>query len=531
MVAFRFLMTTHASVFLAAAAPVLFVIAALVARLEPGRRIPRLSRALSIAAAGGVLVSFATIVAVAMAGPMTSPSLGGLGLRLDPLSVTLSAMVALLAAVIVRFSRTYLDGDPRRGVFLGRLAATIASVQVLVLADHLVLFVGAWMATSLTLHRLLVFYGARRGAVVAARKKFIVARLGDACLIGAAIWLYAAVGSGDFGALFAASLDGATITGVGILLAVTALLKSAQFPTHGWLIEVMETPTPVSALLHAGLLNAGPFLIVRFAPIASESALASGLLVVGGGFTALFASAALLTQPAVKTALGYSSAAHMGFMLLVSGLGVYPAVILHLVAHSFYKAHAFLSAGSAVETAVAARVVPPTAGGGGRLAGAVLRLGRAVLGAGLALGIYAGLALLFGGMLPSASPLGDPALLLVGAMLVLGLTQLLTPALDRGLPWSTATQIAGLTVAVGLAFFALETATAGWLAASLPPRTVPPTSVLVAAGLIVASFAVAIGLQLVGAGRTRTGRALYLHLRQGFYANALFDRLVGTYRR
>ncbi len=123
----------------------------------------------------------------------------------------------------------------------------------------------------------------------------------------------------------------------------------------------METPTPVSALLHAGILNAGPFIAIRMAFVIDGANLATTLLIVVGGLTAVFASVVLLTQPSVKVALGYSSAAHMGFMLMVCGMGIYPAALLHLVAHSFYKAHAFLSSGSAIDEARAAKVaLPPT---------------------------------------------------------------------------------------------------------------------------------------------------------------------------
>ena len=167
--------------------------------------------------------------------------------------------------------------------------------------------------------------------------------------IGAAALLFQQFGTGDLETIFnglqvmpAGALP-ATVEGAAALIAVAAILKSAQFPTHSWLVEVMETPTPVSALLHAGILNAGPFLAVRLSFVLEQATVAPLLLIAFGAFTALFASKALLTQHSIKVGLGYSSAAHMGFMLMICGLGVYAAAILHLVAHSFYKAHAFLS--------------------------------------------------------------------------------------------------------------------------------------------------------------------------------------------
>ena len=139
------------------------------------------------------------------------------------------------------------------------------------------------------------------------------------------------------------------------LLALAALLKSAQFPTHGWLTEVMETPTPVSALLHAGVINAGGFLLIRFADVMVLHPSVMAVLVMIGGFTALFGGLVMLTQPAVKTSLAWSTVAQMGFMVLECGLGLFPLALLHIVAHSLYKAHSFLASGAAVETIAANR--------------------------------------------------------------------------------------------------------------------------------------------------------------------------------
>jgi len=514
----------------AAIAPLtLLAVAALSAFLRGPR--PRVLERAAVAAAGiGVLVTPVVGYLYAAGGTLVTPVVGlpdaqlGLSLRLDALSVTIFTMVALLALVVIRFSRTYLDGDPRQGVFLGRLAMTVASVEVLVLAGNLAVFLLAWIATSLTLHTLLVFYPERRGARVAARKKFIVARLGDVGILAAGACVYQAVGTGDLGAILAAAPQAtgeaaSTLAIAAALLAVAALLKSAQFPTHGWLVEVMETPTPVSALLHAGILNAGPFLVVRFAPVMQHGAAAPTLLVVVGGFTALFASVVLLTQPSVKVALGYSSAAHMGFMLLVCGLGVYPAAILHLVAHSFYKAHAFLSSGSAVETAVGARVRASA-----RLRSPARALGSAVV----ALAIYGGFAALFGVDVAS-----EPALLAVGAILVMGLTQLVAPAVDSTSRFGVVARATGLAAVVAIAFFGLEAGAAALLAPALPGQAAPSALTLSLTAVVLVAFGAAIALQVLGGGPVgaRLRHAAYVHLRNGLYANALFDRFVGAFRR
>jgi NAD(P)H-quinone oxidoreductase subunit 5 len=331
-------------------------------------------------------------------GTLLSPTWGGHGLglsiQLDPLSVVMLCMISLLAILVVQYSVNYLAGDDRQGVFFGWLAATIAAVELLVVSGNLVLLVAAWIAMSLSLHRLLAFYPQRPDAIIAARKKFIANRVGDAFLIAAAALLYAHFGTGDLQQIFAGmeavgsagwSFGAVGLAALGIALA--GILKAAQFPTHGWLIEVMETPTPVSALLHAGILNAGPFLVARFAFVVDGATLAQVVLILVGGFTALFSSSALLTQPAIKIALGYSSAAHMGFMLMVCGFGVYPAAILHLVAHSFYKAHAFLSSGSVVDEARAEKMALP-----GRLGSPLRVLGSIAI----AVGVYGGYSWLWG---------------------------------------------------------------------------------------------------------------------------------------
>jgi NAD(P)H-quinone oxidoreductase subunit 5 len=144
-------------------------------------------------------------------------------------------------------------------------------------------------------------------------------------------------------------------TWVAAFLALAAILKSAQFPTHGWLTEVMETPTPVSALLHAGVINAGGFLLIRFADVMLLSPGVLAVLVMLGGFTALFGGLVMLTQSAVKTSLAWSTVAQMGFMILQCGLALFPLALLHIVAHSLYKAHAFLASGQAVDGVAAIR--------------------------------------------------------------------------------------------------------------------------------------------------------------------------------
>ncbi len=520
---------TSSLAFLVLSAPLACLAVAAVALAHPGSRSAMVEKVGTAATWYGVVVAIVAGAFVARNGLIGSPTVGwhglGFSLRLDPLSTVMFTMIALLAIVIFRFSCTYLDGDDRHGAFLGWIAATVAAVETLVLAGNLALLVVAWIGTSLSLHRLLLFYRDRRGAVIAARKKYIAARIGDAFLIGAAVLLYRHFGTGDLERIFvgarSATSTGWTLGSVELaaaFLAMAALLKSAQFPTHGWLVEVMETPTPVSALLHAGILNAGPFLAIRMAFVLDQSHLATTLLITIGGFTALFASVVLLTQPSVKVALGYSSAAHMGFMLMVCGMGVYPAALLHLVAHSFYKAHAFLSSGSVIDETRAAKVALP------RRLGNPGRVGASVV---IALAWYFALAALWG-----VSLVSNPVVIAIGAILVLGTTQIVAPALDSTGGVGATIRASLLALGVTASFFALERGAHELLGDTVPNDGQRTAIHLIVISAVLVAFAGAVLLQILEPSRSMSTRrrTMAIHFRNGFYANAMFDRLVGSLR-
>ena len=308
--------------------------------LNPGLRpriLPRLAEASALAAILVALISAALLV---LHGTGNSRLIGlygvGLSIRLDAISVVMFLLVSFIGWVVVRYTATYLDGEARQGAFTGWLSMTLAAVLLLVLSGNLVQLVLAWVATGLSLHRLLLFYPDRIAARRAAAKKFVTARMGDVALICAAVLLMLAYGTSDIATILSAARTGGggglAIAAAGCL-AAGALLKSAQFPTHGWLTEVMETPTPVSALLHAGVINAGGFLLIRFADVMLLAPGILAVLVMIGGFTALFAGLVMLTQPSVKTSLAWSTVAQMGFMILECGLGLFPLALLHIVAH------------------------------------------------------------------------------------------------------------------------------------------------------------------------------------------------------
>jgi NAD(P)H-quinone oxidoreductase subunit 5 len=353
---------------LAAAGPLaLLAYGALPARAL-NRRGPLAARAaawISLAAFGAALLAGASLAGFGparcdgtVAGPLR------LGVYFDPLAAILLALISFLLAVVARFSVHYLAGDPAQGRFAKWLCLTGGSVLAMVISGNLIQFTLAWSATSLCLHQLLLFYPGRPGAVLAARKKFLVSRLGDACLLAVIALVFRQFGTWDFTGLFAAAhrlhaAGGAApgpVSAICLLLVAGAMLKSAQFPFHSWLPDTMETPTPVSALMHAGIINAGGFLIIRLHPLVTLSPAALSGLALFGAFTALFGSLVMLTHASVKRALAFSTVAQMGFMMLECGLGAFSLAVLHLVAHSLYKAHAFLSSGSIVSLAKAAWV-------------------------------------------------------------------------------------------------------------------------------------------------------------------------------
>lgn len=347
-----------------------------------------------LAAVGSIVVAVLSGIVLTVHGPGTSSALGfgyvALASRLDLVSLVMLALVSFIGWVVLRYAGTFLDGEARQGPFIGWMTATLAAVLFLVQSGTLLQLVIGWVATSLLLHQLLLFYPERLAAQRAARKKFIVSRTGDIALVGAVVLLGMSFGTGDIATILATTRagEGQPLTiAAASLLAVAALLKSAQFPTHGWLTEVMETPTPVSALLNAGVVNAGGFLLIRFADVMLEAPVVLPVLVMVGGFTALFASLVMLTQSAVKTSLAWSTIAQMGFMILQCGLTLFPIALLHIVAHSLYKAHAFLASGTAIETVASIRRPGPVAIPNPRA------VGRAFL---LALLIYAVIGMLFG---------------------------------------------------------------------------------------------------------------------------------------
>lgn len=501
--------------------PLLFLLASFVAFRAQGQR-PRLAiRVAEIAAIGSIVVAIASAITLTLHGPSSTPVVGfgilSFSSRLDLVSLVMLSLVSFIGWVVLRYAGTFLDGEKRQGAFTGWMTATLAAVLLLVQSGTLLQLVIGWVATSLLLHQLLLFYPDRIAAQRAARKKFIVSRAGDVALIGAALCLWQAYGTGEISAILEAARSGSasllTILAAG-LLALTALLKSAQFPTHGWLTEVMETPTPVSALLHAGVVNAGGFLLIRFADVMLLAPGVLAMLVMIGGFTAIFGSMVMLTQPAVKTSLAWSTVAQMGFMILQCGLALFPIALLHIVAHSLYKAHAFLSSGTAVENVASIRKPGPVAIPNGRA------VGRAFL---LALAIYFMIGILFGF---ADKP---PQALALGAILIFGTAYLIAQGLADAAPWALTWRTTLYSVSAATAYFALQRGSDALMAGTLPATPQPGALEWALMILAVTTFgviAVAQALFPLWAYHPAAS-GLRVHLTNGLYVNALFDRLLG----
>lgn len=471
-------------------------------------------------------VALLTGAAVIVNGPLHTGTVGvagvGFGLYLDTLSALMYALVSFIGTIVLRYSLNYMDGDPGQGRFVRRLAVTLSAVLLLIVSGNLFQLTMAWLATSLGLHGLLVFYRDRPAGMLAARKKFLLSRVGEICLVMAMVLIHQTFGSLDYSvvlagadALRASGSVSGSIQAAGILLVGAALLKSAQFPVHGWLIEVMETPTPVSALLHAGIINAGGFLILRFAGLISLSVHALDVLVIVGALTALFGSLVMLTQTSVKVCLAYSTIAQMGFMMLQCGLGAYSAALLHLVAHSLYKAHAFLSSGSVIDLAHASWSPSPSGHPHpARLVVAIIAV----------LGVAVGVGALFG-----ATVSAKPGVFALAAIVMLGLVHLLANSIDERPSAYVVGRTFALTVVVALAYFGLQWATERLLVGSLPPTEALRGKLdgIVVVSVVVAFSALTLFQSLLSwAAGPSSWHGLYAHVSNGFYLNTIGNRWI-----
>lgn len=277
----------------------------------------------------------------------------------DPLSAILVWVIAGFSLIVHVYSRRYMADEPGYVRFFIFLNLMTAALLVMVSASHLLLLLIAWHFVGVLLYLLLGQDLESRSAQRYALTTFFTYRLGDLPMVLAAVLLFHAFGTWSMPEIFARLAEGPEVTAlglplpsvVGFLVALSAFARSAQFLVHTWLPYTMSGPTPVSALMHAGIVNAGGVLINRFAPIYVHAGEVLHLMFVVGLFTAIVGSVLMLTQHDIKKSLGYSTMGQMGFMIMECGVGAFSLAIYHLIAHGMFKGTLFLNAAGIIRAA------------------------------------------------------------------------------------------------------------------------------------------------------------------------------------
>ncbi|MFC1933177.1 NADH-quinone oxidoreductase subunit L [Chloroflexota bacterium] len=274
-----------------------------------------------------------------------------LGLMVDSLTAVMLVVVTVVSLMVQIYSQGYMQGDPGYHRYFAWMSLFTASMLGLIMADNLLLMFVFWEGVGLCSYLLIGFWFHRPTAANAAKKAFIVTRLGDFGFLAAILLLFTHTGTFDIAELHslavAGILAGTTLTWAAIGIFSGAVGKSAQFPLHVWLPDAMEGPTPVSALIHsATMVSAGVFLVARTFPLFAHSVEALTTVAIIGGFTAIFAASMGLVMTDIKRVLAYSTISQLGYMMLGLGTGGVAIGIFHLFNHAFFKALLFLGAGS-----------------------------------------------------------------------------------------------------------------------------------------------------------------------------------------
>ena len=274
-----------------------------------------------------------------------------LGLIVDSLTAVMLIVVTVVSLMVQIYSQGYMDKDPGYHRYYAFMSLFTMSMLGLVLADNLLFMFVFWEMVGLCSYLLIGFWFHKPSAADAAKKAFIVTRLGDFGFLAAILLLFANTGTFDIAELhslaIAGTLAGTVLTWAAIGIFSGAVGKSAQFPLHVWLPDAMEGPTPVSALIHAAtMVAAGVFLVARCFPLFAHSTEAVTTVAIIGGFTAIFAATMGLVMTDIKRVLAYSTISQLGYMMLGLGTGGVAIGIFHLFNHAFFKALLFLGAGS-----------------------------------------------------------------------------------------------------------------------------------------------------------------------------------------
>jgi NADH-quinone oxidoreductase subunit L len=274
-----------------------------------------------------------------------------IGILLDPLSICFVLLITGVGSLILIYAVGYMAHDPERRRFFAYLNLFIAAMLLLVLADNYLALYAGWEGVGLASYLLIGFWQFKPTAAVAAKKAFIANRVGDVGLSLAIMLMFAEFGTFNFTGVFDSTKAGGSgvATALGLLLLLAACGKSAQVPLQSWLLDAMEGPTPVSALIHAAtMVTAGVYLIVRSNPIFNDAPTAQLAVTVVGAVTLLFGAIIGCAKDDIKKVLAGSTMSQIGYMTLAAGLGPagYAFAIAHLLAHGFFKAGLFLGAGS-----------------------------------------------------------------------------------------------------------------------------------------------------------------------------------------
>ncbi len=277
------------------------------------------------------------------------------GLQMDQLSMTFVLLITGVGSLIHIYSIGYMKDDPKRRLFFAYLNLFVAAMLLLVLADNYLLLYVGWEGVGLASYLLIGFWQYKPTAAAAAKKAFVVNRVGDFGLSVGIMLIFVTFGSVTFPDVFAqvGETDQSSLTWIGILLLIAACGKSAQVPLQSWLLDAMEGPTPVSALIHAAtMVTAGVYLIVRSNAIFDAAPTAQLLVVIVGAVTLIFGAIIGTAKDEIKKVLAGSTMSQIGYMILAAGLGPigYVFAIFHLVNHGFFKANMFLGAGSVMHS-------------------------------------------------------------------------------------------------------------------------------------------------------------------------------------
>lgn len=492
--------------------------------LAPGRRRPEpvaalvagLTAAMAIAA-----VAVATGVGLTATSWRPLPWASWVSLRWDGAACLMLGLVGVVGWVVARYARRTVAADATADLFHRRMGLTLGAVGLFVLAGNLGAMLSAWALASVGLRGLLLHESARPGARRGADWMALVSRLGDVALVVAAVLVLKRYGTLDLTAIHEMTATGTTDAAamnegraIAWLLVIGCAIKTALVPFHFWLPETLEAPTPVSALMHAGVVNAGGYALIRTSPLVSLEPSALAGLVAIGGLTACLGGLMMAAQANVKRQLAFSTIAQMGLMMLQCGLGCFAAAMLHILAHSGYKAHAFLTHGEALERLDAQRLPELATAAPTRPVAQLLRL--------LAAGGIVAAAVVIGLAIVGVSPGDKPGGWVLAAVLGLGLTRWLDDAFARG-TGPQALVAVGLTATLAIAYAASYRVVDLAIGPVAPVASGPP---LIATVVVTVLGVVLLAERGLLPRVARWGQALRIHALNGFYVEALARRLA-----